>query len=318
MADESFATARLRTPEKVGAIVVVLALIAACGGAILHFMDTLVALAQDVVYFGIECVGAVLLAYTLFTSWDAILLGIGLGLRKFRRMIVHEDPIGVLSEVIDRFTKKLGEIDDALVQQDAARKRQANAIAQAHAKSKLEMGMANAAKTVGKPDVEVAQHLTAADRWDKAADAIQPQLDNLDKMQTALESARDMCAAKVEDFKSQRDAEKIKLDATQAYRGTVSRFKAFFGGDKDLELQDMALDDIERQTTEAEASVDQLMRMVNPMLAEADLKKQAETAAALQKFGAQFAATKAQAALPGPTVDGKVVNIDIAKERVGR
>lgn len=297
---------QFKKPDKMGAIALMAVAGAVIGYVLYLTLPTLIELAQNTIYFGVELIVGVTLAMIFLnkSTWVTIHYAIANQLRKVRRAIVHEDPIGVLTTVINRFNNRLVEIDEALVQSDAAIKRQQKGITTAQQKSTNETNLAESARASGLPEVTVTQHVMAAERWTKSADSMQPQAELLDRMQTALEQARDLCAARLEDFKSQKQTKALELDIAQSNKAVASRFKKFFGSNPELEMQDMALEEIERQTSEADAEIDQLMRVVNPMLADADLKKQAEAQQAMAKFN-KFT-TKA---LPtgASVVDGVVV-----------
>lgn len=305
MIDTQTLATQFKKPEKIGAIALMVAVGAVIAYAFFRALPTLIELAQETIYFGMEVVIGIVLVMIFLNrqTWITIQYAIANQLRKIRRMVVHLDPIGVLNTAITQFTNKLGEIDEALVASDAARKRQVTAMQTAQKKADNEKAMADQAKRENLPDVQITQHFAACDRWMKAVDGMRPQAELLDKMQTALEQARDLCAAKLEDFKNQKSVKAMELDIAQSNKVVVNRFKKFFGSSPELEMQDMALEEIERQTSEAEAEVDQLMRFVNPMLADADLKKQAETQQAMARFN-QFTAK----ALPaGGVIEGATV-----------
>ena len=103
----------------------------------------------------------------------------------------------------------------------------------------------------------------------------------------------------------------MKLEALQDGAKAVKGFKRFFGANPDLEMQDLAVEEIERQSTEAEAEIDEFMRVMNPMLENADLKKNADALQAMEKFSSYLGTQKA---LPeAPIVEGVVVNVDRKK-----
>jgi len=299
--------ANFKKPDRAGGLV----LMGVVGLGILYAfylaLPTLIMFAQDTIYFGVEIAVGVVLAMFLFSRdfWSGIFYASQNLIRKMRRAIVREDPIGVLDTVIGRFETKQAEIADAMVQADAARKRQANSIGMMEKKSVNEQQLAKEAQRQSRADVEVSQHLTAAQRWQSSADEMKPMATMLDKMQQSLEQARDLCTSKLEDLKNQKEVLAVKLDAMQASSSAVKRFKNFFGSNPDLQMQIMAVDEIERQCTQDEAELDQFMRQINPVIQSADLQKQADAQAALQKFGNFLK----PALSSGPVVDGHVVAV---------
>lgn len=306
---------KFKRPDQIGGLVV-MGLVAA--GLLYGFwraLPTLIAFAQDTILFGVELAVLAVLAMFLLDPkfWHGLYFWSQNQIRTVRRKIVSEDPIGILDTVIVRFDTKTQEIADAMVQADAARKRQQNSIALMERKSQGEQALCETAQRMVKPDTEIQQHAVAAERWRKAADDMRPMAAMLDKMQLNLEQARDLCGARLDDLRNQREVLKIRLDTMVSSQAAVKRFKSFFGSNPDLEMQTMAVEEIERQSTEAEAEIDQFMRQISPLIQNADLQKQAEAQAALQRFG-QFMQKPAAALPAGGVVDA--VSVITVKETV--
>lgn len=306
---------KFKRPDQLGGMVLVGLAIAIPAALFIYFLDTLITLAENTLYLGVMVAVGVVAAMFLLDPgfWRNVYYWSQNQTRTMRRLIVREDPIGILTTVIKRFETKLVEISDSMVQADGARKRQANAIRQMEQKGEAEKKLADAAVRMSKADSEVAQHGAASDRWMKAANEMRPMADMLDKMQLSLEQARDLCQAKLDDLCNQKDVLAIKLETMKSSQAAVKRFKMFFGSNPDLDMQITAVEEVERQSTEAEAEIDQFMRQIAPALQTADLAKQAAAQDALAKFG-RYAQ---QQALPesSPVLDAHVISIT-TKEKV--
>lgn len=296
----------MKGADKVTGLIILGVVGTALAVGLYYLLPFLIELAKNTIIFGLELVVLMTLAIVFLDkgTWTAIYYKWKTISRNLRKAIVREDPIGVLATVIARFATKLDKIDENITQAVGARHRQDNAILKAKACAAQEFDLAKAAKRMGKPDVEVSQHAAASDRWAKAADDMAPMAAMLANMQTGLERARDLCASRLSDLKSQKSVLQVKLEALQDSQNAVRSFKRFFGSNPDLEMQELAIEEIERQSTEAEAEIDQFMRVINPVLETADLQKQAEAQRAMDKFESYMSGAKAlpAATTPLPTV----------------
>jgi hypothetical protein len=275
----------MKTADKV--IGLVLAAIAlGLGGWGLHaILPTLIELAQNTVYFlaMLGVVGVLLVVLGDPQTWRNLYYGWRNISRKIRNLIISSDPIGILETVIRKFQQKLEEIDANIVQADGAAKRQETAIKNALRDRDKEIGLAAAAEKIGK-QLQVSQHAVAAKRWEDSATEMEPMLVLLRNALKACEQARDLCAVKLEDAKNQKLVMQRKLEALLAGQSAVRKLKSFFTNNPDLEMQEQAIEAIELQSTEAMAEIDQFMRVVNPLIENADLQKSADQAIALSKY----------------------------------
>lgn len=298
----------LKSSDKIVGGVLVAAVVGALGYGLFVLLPFLIALAANTILFGVELVAILMIAMvfldkntwvTIFYKWKSVS-------RNLRKMIVREDPIGVLDTVIHRFQAKLDGIDTNITQAAAAAARQKGAIDKAKKSAQSELDLAAAARRLRHPEAEVAQRATAAKRWAQAAADMQPMQDTLMRVQTCLERARDLCASRLDDSRNQKSVLAVKLEALQEGQQAVRSFKRFFGTNVDLDMQELAVDEIERQSTEAEAEIDQFMRTVNPILEGADLKKSADAIQAMDRFSAYLGDAPAVKVLPMPAKDGVV------------
>lgn len=234
------------------------------------------------------------------------------------RWIVRADPVKTLDTAIGRMEKKGEEISAALAASDASQKRLANRIKNrtgdgALDKAEQEDSLATAARNKNRPDTEVAQHVQAGDRWRNMAATFQPMLEQLRKMQGMLLKAQELQQSSLADLKNKRDVLAVQLEAEKDGQKAVGAFKRFFGKSPELAMAGLSMDEIERQSTQAEAEIDQFLNAIAPQLAEQDLKKSAATDAALAKFN-KFTEQKGITAGPvpvdsvSPVKDAEVVN----------
>jgi hypothetical protein len=252
-------------------------------------MPMLVSLAKNTIIFFAELAVLVLMLLAAAQAWqerDLFLYKWKSMARNIRKAIVREDPIGVLDTAIKRFEARLENIDDRIAEAIGAKKTQDDGIRVTLAKADREDSLAAAAAKLGKGDREVAQHATAAIRWRKAADGMQPMAEMMANMQTALEGARDLAHHTLLDLQNQKDVLSIQLSTARAGKSAVRSLKTFFGSSSESDMAAMAFEEIERQTNEAEAEIEQFMRVMDPMLKTADLTKQAEAMDAMKKFDA--------------------------------
>ncbi len=279
---------------------------------LVQFTAWLVVLAKNTIYFVIE-LGVLVFAALNLTN---IYYGAMSLVQAVSRFIVRIDPVNTLNTAIDRMEKKGEEIAGALAASDASQKRLANRIRNRNGDGALdkavqEDNMATAARTQNRPDSEVAQHVMAGDRWRNMAATFAPMLDQLKKMQGMLLKAQELQQSSLADLKNKRDVLSVQLEAEQDGQKAVGAFKRFFGRSPELTMVGLSMDEIERQSTQAEAEIDQFLNAIAPQLQEADLKKSAATDAAMRKFD-QFAEKKALTAGPVPiTSTVRVKDADI-------
>lgn len=265
-----------------------LALIAlAVGGyALWVLLPIMITLAANTIIFAGELVVLAVLAIVLLdkNTWLTVLYKWKNISRSMRKAVVRENPIGVLDTVIERFSAKLKEIQKNVVSAIAARKRQDNAIADCMKKQDAENNLAIAAKRQSRPEGEIERHAVAGDRWGKAAADMQPMAVMLRDMEVKMQQAQSLCESKLVDMQNQREVLSVKLDNMKQGQAAVRTFRRFFGTNPDLAMMQMSVEEIERQSTEAESEIDEFMRAMTPAIEDANLAKQAEAAQAMSKF----------------------------------
>jgi hypothetical protein len=305
----------------------ILALLAAgaIGYGLWLVLPILIALAANTIIFVAEIMAIciLLMVFANPKTWQTLYYGYMNLIHSARHGIVAQNPIGVLDTVIDRYNKKLAEIDTYLKNSQAARKRIENKITSrdgtgALQKAETERRLAATAERDGQPRNIVALHATQAERWDKVASTLQPYVEMLRNAQDRLEQARDYVKIQIADSENRRETLRVQLDGLLEGQNSAKALKKVFSDNVDLQMEKLAIEEIERQSTEAEAEIDQFITSINPVLEENDLKRKSETEAAMARFDAYLRGEKPAApALPAaPVVDG--VLVEPKKEMVRR
>lgn len=316
----------LKTPDKVVGGVIAGGIVVGILYVLYQILPFLIELAKNTMILGVELAALCVLAMILLdkNTWGLVYYKWKSISRSLRKMIVRDDPIGVLDTAIHRFEAKLDDIDENIKKSTAAKQRLANKIrSRDHSgaldQAQYETDLAKAAQQTGKPKATVEQHAVAAVRWQKVAESLQPFVDTLARAQVQLERARDLCAGQLEDLKNRKATLAVQLEGLQEGQKSVRSFKRFFGHSQDNDMKELAIEEIERQSTEAEAEIDQFMRVITPTLDNADLAKQAEAIQAMDTFQKYLDGGKAPvAALPPGVKDGEIVVSDAPKVNIKR
>lgn len=290
----------LKRPDKIVAGIIAALVIGLLGYGLFVVLPYLITLAENTITFVLELAALAVIVMVLADrdTWTMILYQWKNISRNLRRGIARQNPIGVMDTVIERFARKLEEIDDHMTKAAAACKRHEANIKTMRKKAADEDAIARTAISLQKSELEIKRHATAALRWEKAAEDMVPMGVMLSEMQEKMEQARDLCANTLEDTKNQREVFAMTYETMTTSQKTVKSFKRFFGTNPDLAMLEMSIDEIERQTSEAEAEIDQFMRVMTPAMEAADLKKQAEAQEAMSRFGKFLQASPTPTALP--------------------
>ncbi len=308
--------ASLKPSDKTLGAILALALLAGGGWVLYTVLPILITLATNAIVFFAEIVALIMMIVFVATNLTNGYYFFCNVARKIRRAIVADDPIGTLVTVEHRYERRLEDIDSGITAFGGSIKRQEDSVASAHSKAEKEKYQASTAQKTGRPSVEVAQHATASQRWEKAADEMQPMLTTCKNALTFMQQARDLCSAKLDDARNQRAVLAAKLDAAQSGQHAVRMFKRFFGSNPDLEMHEMAVEEIERQQTEAFAEMDQFMRVSKPVLDAASLEQATDQMQAMEKFNAyitgggasrMLTASSDQIQIPNRVKEGVVV-----------
>lgn len=275
----------MKQSDKIIGGILIVSVLSVLGYGFYWILPFLVEMAANTIYFVGELVilGILGMVFLDKNTWRNLYYGWKNISRAMRRAIISSDPIGILDTVVHRYEVKLGEIDDNIVLADAATKRQKNSITEFLKRRDEELNLAKASERQGKP-LQVGQHAAAAERWDSSATEMGPMLQTLAGALTCMERARDLCEVRLEDIKNQKLVLSRRLEALQSGQKAVRKIKSFLGSNPDMEMQEMAVEDIERKSTEALAEIDQFMRVITPAMDAQDLKQSAVQIAAMEKF----------------------------------
>lgn len=284
----------------------------------------LVELAANTVYF-LLMAGAAIFA---LLNYQNIFYGMMSLVQVLRKALIAANPVATLDTAMNQIRKKMESITVALAESRASQTRMAmrirnpkfragttfdeDAFGQAGAldKAEREESLAIEARKRSRPDTEVAQHVVAAERYRNQAATFQPRLDQLMRMQSMLVKAKELADSKVADMVNQRDILVTTLDADKDGKKAVGLFKRVLGRSPELTMAQLSVEEIVKQSTEAEAEIDQFLEAIQPQLADADLKKSASVDAAMTRFD-KF--TDAKALTAGPVPVGSAAPVKAAE-----
>jgi hypothetical protein len=310
---------------------IVLGLLVGAGGAVAVallyglyvLMPFLVELAQDTVMFvGLMLVAGCLglLALQLYLTRDAIMHQLKLNARKLSRRVWTRDPIGTIDIAIKRLQVHFDEAKQRQTEATAATmvlekrirnpndRRNPGVLDQAE----LEEQLAQQAELQRLPKEDVDLHLIAAQRWRESAETLGTLLVHQKERQAKVEEARKLAERGLTDLNNQKKVMSIQLDALRAEAAQAKSFRKFFGRSPELEMIDVAVEEIDRASAQAEAEIEQLLRDADPLLQREKLQREADAAAARARLAARRPAAALPAetvATPLPSLDRKVVGI---------
>lgn len=278
-------TITLKRPDKVVAALMALGAVGLFGWALWFLLPIAIALATNTIYLALELIVLALLVMVFGDrkTWLGISYWWKNQSRKIRRRIVADDPIGTLTTVIERFTARQEDIQSHIANATAARNRQRADIKKCRAKAENEDGLALAARAAGR-EPEFERHAVAGDRWRKNADDMEPLAAQLADMIDRMNQASDLCAAKLDDLQNQRDVLAVRLESMKQGQTAVRTLKGFFGSNPDLEMLTMSVDEVELQASQAEAEIEQFIRVITPQVDAANLQRSADAQSAIARF----------------------------------
>lgn len=273
-------------------------------------LPTLIELATNTIIFFAE-LGVVafmlILALQVFLSRQAIYYKMQMFARNVRKAVVKSDPIGVIDVAIHRFEQRLEDVDDRMKESQAAIGNLATKIRNTRGGGVLdqaenEESLAVAAQRTGKPEADVNVHLAAAEQWRRAAGTLEPLLANQKARQVQLQGARGVCDRGLSNLKTQKQVLSIQLEALRADAAQAKAFRRFFGNNEDLDMIDMAVDEIERQSAACEAEVTQMLQQADPIIQKEALQRDADAQRARARLAAAPAPEVFTTSAPTATV----------------
>lgn len=255
---------------------------------------------KNTIYLGIMGGGLVLAVLSIISNWTSLVYKWKNMSRNIRRTVARENPLGVMDTAIGRFARKLEDIRTNVSKADAAAKQQMEAIRATKAEQVQQENLLAEAQHRGRPDVEIQRYAIASERRRKSVENMLPLAETLNQVHEKMEQAREMCINKLEDMKDQRSVFAREYAAMMSGQKAVHAFRNFFSSNPDLEMLQLSIEEIDRQTAEAEADIDQFMRDIQPALNAASLQKGADATAALARINASKLLT-------GTTTEGTLV-----------
>lgn len=204
--------------------------------------------------------------------------------RNLCRFITRQNPIGVLTTAISRFEARLADITEKMNQAAGAMKRHKQKMDDAKKRAEEAEALYHTAVSSGRAQAIQNSQLTAAGRWNKAYETMQPMYDLLKEMHEAFIKAREVCQYRLEDLKNQKEVLSVQYETMMASQKAAKSFKSFFGANPDLAMLQMSVDEAERQIADAEAEIEQVLRDATPMIDAANLQKEADAQAALARI----------------------------------
>lgn len=257
------------------------------GYGLFLLLPFLILLAKNTIIFVAELAVLIAMLVTLAGIWserDTWIYKWKNFVRRFRRAIVREDPIGVLETAIRRFNDRLETIEEKINETVGALKIQKAKQKEAQFKAEEAAAMYLAAKNKGVSEQEQTRYALSNDRWTKTANGMQPMIDLLTQAKGSFEQARDIAVNTMKDFEDQKQNLKVQFEASKAGQSAVKAFKAFFGKTDDSDWAQMALDELETTINTNEAEIEQFMRVMDPVLKEDQMRNQAQAVAAMNRL----------------------------------
>lgn len=287
----------LKRPDKITFWIMlgVLGLLAAgVGYGFYLLLPTLLELATNTIVFFAELgvlAFMLILALQVFLSRQAIFYKMQMFARNVRKAVVKSDPIGVIDVAIHRFEQRLEDVDERMKESQAAINNLDIKIRNTRKTGVLDMAeneesLAVTAQRQNRAEADVNLHLVAAEQWRRAAGTLEPLLAGQRARQIKIQEARGMCDRSLTSLKTQKQTLSIQLDALRADAAQAKAFRRFFGNNEDLDMIDMAVDEIERQSAACEAEVTQMLQQADPIIQKEALQRDADA----QKARARLAA----------------------------
>ena len=287
---------------------IVMAIIGTIVGVPLIYAATIVVpillkLAIDTTYLLGILIGLFVTATVLWDSRTAIYYWWANTSRNIRRTVARDNPIGVMDTAIARFRKKLKDVDEHRAVAVAALKRHGSKIVEFRKKSEDAAQLVQTAQRSNQPELVVKRHAVAAQRWHEAAEEMVPMGTKFVEMTEKLNQARELAENSLLDMENDREVKSAKYDLIMSNRGAVEKLKSFFGKNEDLEMINLAAEQFDVVTSEAEADFDLFIQNITPAIEANDLKKQAEADAALNRLTERMM----RVGLPPATVEADII-----------
>jgi hypothetical protein len=244
-------------------------------------MGLLATVMENTVYFLALAGGTIFTLWTLWENrlniiykWKNISRNIG-------RSIARENPIGVMDTAIRRLENKLELISEKVAEADANRRQQEAAIKQFQTKATEYDSLADAAERGGKSERQIEVYAANAQRSRDSIAKVQPLATKFAEVVAKLSEARSLVISGLEDLKLQREGYKLEYDTLLAGSKAIKGFKSFFASNEDLDMLQLSIEEVDAQTAQYEAEIDQFIYDIQPKIEEQQLKQAATTQRAM-------------------------------------
>jgi hypothetical protein len=288
-----------------GIAAIILAIIAI---PVLTWTATVMALIQtilaDTVWTMVSACALFFGGWAIVSNWTNIIYAYKNMSRNVARTIARENPLGVMDTAISRFEQKLEQIGSNLATAKAALLQQQKAIKQAADEQKNFESLARNATDEATESAMAAK----AERRRKSAEAMQPMADTMEQVYQRLTEARQVCMLKLDDMKDNREVFGRQYATMMAGAKAVGTFRSFFASNPDLDMLTLSIDQIEQQTSQAEAEIDQFLTDIQPIVSASKLQSQVDTKAALERIKGSKLLTEGTQPIKLAAKEGIVIN----------
>jgi len=198
---------------------------------------------------------------------QAIVLKYQVGVRKFRSMIINEDPIAIMRLLQAKARKRLEEFSE-LMNMVGKAKRQTSVAADKY-KATLDTLYSQISIARQKGDTESEnRYLVRAGQTEKYRDSMSALAGDVGRMTDMLNKAKKVCENIVDDADFEIGNEEIHLNAVKAVDGAWGKLRSIFKGNgSDNELRSEAMRSVADQMSERLGRVDNYMEEFKGVMA---------------------------------------------------
>jgi chromosome segregation ATPase len=234
--------------------------------------------------------------FNIFLNLPNYVLKMKMGAQALRRKYISGNPIAAIDVSIASMQERYDKACKLAIEADGATKHLKQKIhaddrkSGAADKADNEDRLAQAAQNTHRSDSEINEHLVKAERAHRTVDTLQPLVDRQEERQKKVEAARDYAKSQIADLCDRKENLSIVLDAYQADAKQSRALSAFFGArSKEMATIEIAVDEIVRQSAQAEAEIEQMLHDADPLIQEAQLQREADALHARERLDASTA-----------------------------
>ena len=275
---------RMDGTDKVFGLIIALGALGLLGWALMFVLPIALILAQQTIYLLAEL--GIILGVLFFgpkmwphinLAWESLSISIS-------RAIIKKNPVNILTVAINRLTAKQKELSENIGNLKGAKKRQESDRDGWLAMMQNEIKLMQAAKAAKKPQETVTLHAENAATWETNIKGIVPRIESASKMIATLERAYNVCGLRLSKCQTKKQAMVSALDSSRESKKAFDKAMAFFGRSDEMKLYEASCEVIDREVSDTLGQIDEFTRIMNPELDAADLQKEADGMAALEKF----------------------------------